>query len=366
MESIDESSILKPGTKIKPLTDENEAKIILLKVYGIKVLEICELNSYDDKNFLIFADKNIKNPYIKNFCADGYVLKILNSFDSKKIAFIEGQTSLSLYLNSQKFVSPLQLQDVEGKYYSFDNENIVRLYEFIPGKILCDVPPCANLFYHAGVYLGKLDSSLKNFNHDGYKNHKTLWMLSSVPHLQEFVHVVDESKRGMVEDIIHKFQQRVLDHLDEFPQQIIHGDFNEQNILVNKNPATGDYRVIGFIDFGDTQYSCLLFEIAVALTYMMLTTGEIETGGFFLAGYKMTRIIPEKEMNLLKLCVCARLCQSLVLGLYTYSLDKGNQYLLTTQASGWRLLEALYNRTDSEVCSIWNAVADEYLTQSYK
>jgi hydroxylysine kinase len=68
----------------------------------------------------------------------------------------------------------------------------------------------------------------------------------------------------------------------------------------------------------------------------------------------------------LQLSVCARLCQSLVLGLYTHSLDKGNQYLLTSQAGGWRLLEQLYSRTDSEVCSIWNAVADEYLTQSYK
>lgn len=44
-------------------------------------------------------DRNIRNTNIKSFCADGYVLKFLNSFDSKKLGFIEGQTALSLYLS---------------------------------------------------------------------------------------------------------------------------------------------------------------------------------------------------------------------------------------------------------------------------
>lgn len=140
----------------------------------------------------------------------------------------------------------------------------------------------------------------QNFNHDGYKNHKTLWMLASVPKLEEFVHVVEESRRGMVEDVILKFQQKVLAHIDDFPQQMIHGDFNEQNILVNKSSSTGEYKIAGFIDFGDSQYSCLLFELAIAMAYMMLITGDIETGGYFLAGYRMNRLIPENEMNVLK------------------------------------------------------------------
>lgn len=124
-------------------------------------------------------------------------------------------------------------------------------------------------------------------------------MFTSIPHLEEFVHVVNEAQRGMVEDIIKQFQRRVLDKVDEFPQQIIHGDFNEQNILVGKS-GNGEFKVIGFIDFGDSQKSCLLFELAVALTYMLLMTGEIETGGFFLGGYKMTRLIPQNELNVLK------------------------------------------------------------------
>jgi Ser/Thr protein kinase RdoA (MazF antagonist) len=125
-------------------------------------------------------------------------------------------------------------------------------------------------------------------------------MLSSVANLEDFVYCVNEAQRGMVESIIQQFKQRVLSNMDQFQQQIIHGDFNEQNILVGKKQDTANYLVTGFLDFGDTQHSCLLFELAVAMTYMLLTTGEIETGGYFLAGYKMTRLIPEHEEKVLK------------------------------------------------------------------
>jgi hypothetical protein len=62
----------------------------------------------------------------------------------------------------------------------------------------------------------------------------------------------------------------------------------------------------------------------------------------------------------------ARLCQSLVLGLYSHQFDKGNEYLLTTQKAGWKLLEDLYSRSDEDVIELWNAVENEYLSQSYK
>ena len=62
---------------------------------------------------------------------------------------------------------------------------------------------------------------------------------------------------------------------------VIHGDFNEQNILVTKSEDTqacassssgneGDYHVSGVIDFGDSSYGPYIFEAAITITYMML------------------------------------------------------------------------------------------------
>lgn len=97
-------------------------------------------------------------------------------------------------------------------------------------------------------------------------------MLESVPKLQDFVYVVNEGQRQMVEDIIIDFQKKVLDKFETFEKQMIHGDFNEQNILVGRNAANTANTVIGVLDFGDTQYSCLIFELAVGMTYMMQPT----------------------------------------------------------------------------------------------
>lgn len=104
----------------------------------------------------------------------------------------------------------------------------------------------------------------------------------------------------MVKDIIEKFQSQVLDKYETFEKSMIHGDFNEQNILVDKKASENNYCVTGVIDFGDSQYSCLLFEIAISLTYMMFCGGSVEFGGHFLAGYEKFRKIPEHERNVLR------------------------------------------------------------------
>lgn len=48
---------LKPGSKIRPNVTEEDVRKLAERLYGIIVLEMCELDSYDDKNFLIQADR---------------------------------------------------------------------------------------------------------------------------------------------------------------------------------------------------------------------------------------------------------------------------------------------------------------------
>ena len=147
---------------------------------------------------------------------------------------------------------------------------------------------------------------------------------------------------------------------------MIHGDFNEQNILVNKNEDGDDYRITGILDFGDTCQSHYVFELAIAMAYMMLQTQNLATGGLVLAGYSSVRPIPENEKKVLKLCTAARLCQSLVMGQYTHTLDPTNEYILTTQKTGWALLEAIWKQPADELEQLWAEIADNYLKQSYK
>lgn len=57
-EQLDEVSvILQPGSKIRPEVDGNDVKRIAERLYGISSKYIGELPSYDDRNFLIHADR---------------------------------------------------------------------------------------------------------------------------------------------------------------------------------------------------------------------------------------------------------------------------------------------------------------------
>lgn len=58
------------------------------------------------------------------------------------------------------------------------------------------------------------------------------------------------------------------------------------------------------LDFGDTSYSYYVFELAIAMAYMIIESKELSTGGLVIAGYGMIRSIPEHERKVLKVCRC--------------------------------------------------------------
>lgn len=64
--------------------------------------------------------------------------------------------------------------------------------------------------------------------------------------------------------------------------------------------SSTDYRITGIIDFGDIQESYYVFELAIAMTYMMLLSGDPAAGGLVLAGYTVNRRLPDNEYRLLK------------------------------------------------------------------
>lgn len=195
--------------------------------------------------------------------------------------------------------------NITGKYYSIeklgDSKHTVRLLEYQPGEIFYAVPKANHLYYQAGEFVARFDNALKHFKHEGLDYHRSIWMLDSVPKLADFLYAVkDEEKKGLVEQVMEAFDKQVTQHLDSFDKGIVHGDFNDQNIIVNKTGKGDDYRITGIIDFGDASYSCYIFELAITITYMLLHSGDLSTAGLVMAGYSMVRHIPEHERKVLK------------------------------------------------------------------
>lgn len=253
----------------------------------------------------MYICRNIKNPIIPNIWSHGYVLKVVNTLDSKKANVIDAQTQLLLFLSQQNIQCPRPVMNIYGKYHSLEKvgkaEHNIRLLEYQPGKIFQDVLKTNHLYYQVGEFMAKVDNALKNFKHEAYENHSTLWHLESVPKIKDFLYAVtDVQRKDIVEQVIAAFEKQVITNLSKYAKGIIHGDFNEHNILVSKTDKPNEWKVSGIIDFGDTNYSYYLFELAIAIAYMLLQSQDIETGGLVIAGYSMIRNIPENELKVLK------------------------------------------------------------------
>jgi hydroxylysine kinase len=184
-------------------------------------------------------------------------------------------------------------------------------------------------------------------------------MLDHVPQLRQFLYAVkDKEKLGVIETVLDQFETRIIPNLTLYARSVIHGDYNEQNILVDLCESSGDFQLAGVLDFGDTSCSCVVFDLAIAMTYLMLQSESLETGGLVLAGYRSIRPVPQAELDILRICIAARLCQSMVMASYSHSLDPDNDYILVSQAKAWKLMQLLWPQTDEAVLQLWLTTAD--------
>ncbi|XP_057380551.1 hydroxylysine kinase-like isoform X2 [Daphnia carinata] len=370
--------LLKPGQQIKPYVPNEVIQDLLLKLYNLQVISVEELNSYDDRNFHIMVKEHNCLPDTEDVCLDGYVLKITNSLDSKACNLIDAQHKMMVYLDKNGLPCPKPIKNIEGKFMSLEQlenpakslflenngKHIVRLLSFLPGNILYSVPYTKDLLLQVGELVAKTDLALMGFVHDGLKGVDRIWNLSAVPKLCDFIYVIkDDHKHELAMEVIDNFKSHVLPHLQKLKSGPIHGDFNEQNILVKPDEnQPGKYVISGILDFGDVHFNYYVFEIAIAICYMMIeckTMDMLDAPGHVLAGYNRLRAIPDEEFVLLKDCISARFCQSLVLGAYSFS-QNPDPYLLITSQNGWQCLKALWEYPKDELYKRWRLIIEDY------
>lgn len=345
---------------IRPEVQEQDIIDVLSHFYDLKLLSAKKLNGYDDKNFHVFVEPQ-ENCKIKIISRSGYVLKIINSFDSKNQQFFEGQDLILNHLGQNNVLCPQPVRTNQNKFsffYEFrTGQHLVRLLEYIEGSLLCKVTPTLNIFFECGCFIGNCDRLLKDISHKGLENRDFIWRLDAVPDLKKYLHVINDTcKREICKKIISEFENRVVPLMKKLEKGLIHGDFNEQNILVDEI----DGKIKAVLDFGDSHVNCYLFEVVLTITYVIIYAKDLDAGGYVLAGYELFRKLPQEELEVLKVCVCARLCQSLVLGAYSILNDPNNSYILTTTKSGWEILEKIWNTPENKLIKKWTSISENF------
>ena len=167
--------------------------------------------------------------------------------------------------------------------------------------------------------------------------------------------------RRVLTHVYSSFVHNVLSQLQYVEKQVIHGDLNDSNIIVNSSPYDNGHELFGVIDFGDMSLSYRVFELAICMMYMIIVqvqqgqscTEGIKMAGHVLCGYQREFGLSEKSLSLLYWSVAARFFQSIVVGHYKQSLEPGNAYLSQSLHLSFCILSTYIRFQEEELLKSW-------------
>ena len=208
-------------------------------------------------------------------------------------------------------------------------ERVARLLSWLEGRPWAEVEPDPGLMEQLGALVARTDRALAGFEHPAMRR-PLRWNLLTVP--AELAERLDGRRRELVDEVFAR-----VPSLDGLPQQVIHNDANELNVLVGSDGA-----VSGLIDFGDAVWSARVCGLAVAGAYAMQGHEDpLRAVAPLVRGYHTVAPLRADELAVLYDLMRARLAVSVCMAAWQHGNDPGNDYLLISQQRVVALLERL-------------------------
>lgn len=321
---------------------------VLNTIYGIDNSELQDLEGY--------ASTNIR---VKT--TEGKTLVWKQNPDSPlERAFLEAENQVLLKLSGSlpyDFSAPQP--DREDNLLSVTenpdgSRTLHRLLTFVEGAFFDQVEHTPDLFASLGTFLAHMDRALLNFRHPGIEARCHQWDLQhlSLP-LEHIRFIEDPSRKKLVEYFYMQFKEVVGPLHNTLRRSVIHGDANEQNLLIR------DGHVSGIIDFGDMSYTPLVNEVAIALTYAMLGKKDpLIWAGYLLQAYTAELPLESTEVDLLYYLVAGRLCASVCNSAHAKTLKPDSEYITISEKPAWEMLAKWLRLNPRAVTNAFRKAAD--------
>jgi 4-aminobutyrate aminotransferase-like enzyme/Ser/Thr protein kinase RdoA (MazF antagonist) len=300
---------------------ESNIKSILKEKYSLDVVHIKQLAGYIDFNYLITSQDGKK-----------YILKF---HTSDPLFFIEAQHDLLDHLAGKSNRYPIALKTNEGNtIFPFEHYQ-VRLLSFLEGDFLNDINTLPQtLISSFGESLAELHHQASGVDIPSLSHMSLEWDMINLPNLKKHLALIESpERRRIIHYYMMQYNDRVISELHNLPKQIIHGDANPMNVLVQDNAVSG------FIDFGDMSYNYRIFDIAIALAYLLMQEkNPLAIAKQFISAYHCKNELQRNELNILYYLIAARLCQSQLLGAKSKKDQPNNDYVSVDELRGAELL----------------------------
>ena len=221
---------------------------------------------------------------------------------------------------------------------------IIRVISFLPGEPLRSVPSTRPLRAQIGRNLAVLGQALRGYDHPAAHRH-LVWDIKHVTGLRPLADAVDPpDRRKILLDEIDRFDELAGPVLSALRAQVVHNDFNSDNILVGPDRVS----VSGILDFGDATYTALVNDVAVMAAYQLSDGPDpVATAIDAIAGYHAVTELSADELGLLPRLIRARLVARVIVPEWRARQAPANRrYLLRNAAGAWTQLNCLLATSD--------------------
>jgi 4-aminobutyrate aminotransferase-like enzyme/Ser/Thr protein kinase RdoA (MazF antagonist) len=192
----------------------------------------------------------------------------------------------------------------------------------------------------------RLCLALRSFFHPA-AGRELLWDLGRAPRLRPLLEEIDdEERRALAARMLDRFEERALPAWPRLRAQVVHGDFNLGNLLLDESG-----NVSGILDFGDSCHGALAADVAVALASLLRGRPEedvFRTARVALDGYAAQMPLEPLELELLGDLVAARLTAIVAISAWrSRRFPENAAYIELEDDDSWRLL-ALFDSLGPE------------------
>ena len=266
----------------------------------------------------------------------GAVLKISNTGEDAAVLDLEyGAVEHLLRVDPELPVArPLARHAL---YEAPSGSHFVRLFERLHGRVGGPELDDGAVFDYAKVH-ARLNLALRSFFHPA-AGRELLWDTAQAPKLRPLLEAIDDPRRRrLVERVLDRFEERVAPRWPRLRAQVVHGDLNLDNVLLDERD-----RIAGIVDFGDCSHTAQAADFAVALASLMRDRPRddvFRVARIAIDGYASRLPLERVELEVLGDLVAARLATIVAISAWRVRRYPENAaYIQSWDAGSWALLE---------------------------
>ena len=299
---------------------------LIEKYFGLSGKPVA-LAGYEDINFRLE-------------CEDGksYVVKLTEGVRMVDFHISQVHILEKLHHNYENAPFPQPVKSSNGNNYEVvridDREFVLRVFTWLEGDLFAKCVRTRELYTDLGMVLGKMNKILLKVEPGLLNDRYYEWDLQNASLTKPLIkYITNPVNRRMAQYFFQQFEIFIAPVLPHLRKGIIHADANDYNLLVQEN------KISGLIDFGDSVYSQVINELAIALTYALMGMEDpVDWAKNVVTGYHKELPLEEKELDILYYLIGTRLAVSIAHSALSGSQRPENEYLVISEKPAVDLL----------------------------